>query len=354
MPVKPQVRIVDVVVPAPREVWTATYRVSAGAMPTQSPTWAEAIMAAGGYRDQSRHYHLSDGQDLVVPLFTRRLPFGDFAPQYSPPPAWGFGGILASKELLEGQVAAILEDLSKSRSLMTQIRPNPLQAALWTSAAPGGWTALPRLAHVLKMEGHFSDVWAKQFRPDTRNRIRRAEKAGLDVVSGNGAELIGEFYQLLKLSLVRWARHQHEPAALALWRGQHRDPEAKFHALARLAGDTFRLWLARLDGRPVAAILVLKDREAHYTRGAMDEDVAGRTYANYLLHSRAIEDACQAGCRYYHMGESGRSQSLAQFKSRFGAEPVPYAEYRFERLPVSWLKDGARRVVKRIIGFRDA
>ena len=58
----------------------------------------------------------------------------------------------------------------------------------------------------------------------------------------------------------------------------------------------------------------------------MDEKLAGKTYANYLLHSMAIKDACSQGCTHYHMGETGGSASLAHFKSRFGATAVPYAE----------------------------
>ncbi len=86
----------------------------------------------------------------------------------------------------------------------------------------------------------------------------------------------------------------------------------------------------------------------------MDQDLAGPTLANYLLHKMAIEEACQAGCRYYHMGETGTSRPLAQFKTHFGAHEIPYAEYRLERLPISKLDRGLRTIVKGVIGFQDA
>ena len=73
-----------------------------------------------------------------------------------------------------------------------------------------------------------------------------------------------------------------------------------------------------------------------------------------LLHRLAIEEACRAGCRYYHMGESGSSASLAQFKRRFGANAYGYAEYRLERLPITSVDAHLRRLVKRLIGFTDA
>ena len=56
----------------------------------------------------------------------------------------------------------------------------------------------------------------------------------------------------------------------------------------------------------------------------MDKELAGPTRANYLLHMLAIKEACDLGCRYYHMGDSGTSKALAHFKTRFGAAPHPY------------------------------
>jgi lipid II:glycine glycyltransferase (peptidoglycan interpeptide bridge formation enzyme) len=100
--------------------------------------------------------------------------------------------------------------------------------------------------------------------------------------------------------------------------------------------------------------VVLQGTNAHYTRGAMDREVAAPTHANAALQWKAISDAAAAGCAWYHMGESGTSSSLARFKERFGARPYDYAEYRFERLPLTTLDHLARGAVKRVIGFREA
>jgi hypothetical protein len=53
------------------------------------------------------------------------------------------------------------------------------------------------------------------------------------------------------------------------------------------------------------------------------------------------------------MGESGGSASLAQFKTRFGARPVPYADYHLERLPLTAADRHVRTAVKRVVNFRD-
>jgi predicted HD phosphohydrolase len=85
----------------------------------------------------------------------------------------------------------------------------------------------------------------------------------------------------------------------------------------------------------------------------MVKALAGPTRANYLLHRLAIEHACEVGCRYYHMGDSGASQRLAQFKTRFGAQPHTFAEYHVEALPLTAADRALRTAVKRVIGFND-
>ena len=128
---------------------------------------------------------------------------------------------------------------------------------------------------------------------------------------------------------------------------------AKFEAMAAHLGDAFRLWVARHNGVAVAATLVLQGTNAHATRGVMDRDLAGPLSANALLEWRAIRDAADAGCRRYHMGESGSSRSLAKYKRSFGAGVFDYAEYRHERVPLLRIDRLARSSVKRLIGFRD-
>lgn len=221
------------------------------------------------------------------------------------------------------------------------------------SRGAAGLEAIPRHAHVIDLSGGY-DAVAGRFKSNAGTYIRRAQRMGVEISVGSGAEQIDAFYGLLEQSFTRWAHKQHEPALLARLRGAQRDPRSKFATMADRLGNRFRLYVARWEGKPIAAILVLMGHQAHYTRGAMNEGPAGETRASYLLQATAIEDACRLGCTYYHMGETGSSSSLAQFKSRFGAVGTAYAEYRYERLPLARIDGFARQTVKRIMGFRDA
>ncbi len=142
--------------------------------------------------------------------------------------------------------------------------------------------------------------------------------------------------------------------ALARRRAARRDPIGKFDAIAKHMGKAFRHYVAFDGDTPAAAIIVLLGRTASYIRGAMNRDVAARVRANDLLQWTAIQDACEAGCTYYHLHETGQSQSLARFKERLGAVPVNYCDYRIERFPVTKVDTALRTVVKKAIGFQDA
>jgi lipid II:glycine glycyltransferase (peptidoglycan interpeptide bridge formation enzyme) len=263
------------------------------------------------------------------------------------------GGLVGAGQAAPEDVAEVFADLRRQRVMHTSIRPNPLQAEAWATARPPGVVSTARLGHVLDLDGGFGQVWTKRFKGVTRTAVRKAEKSDLVIERDTTGRLLSAYYRLFQLSLDRWAARQHEPRTLSQWRGRRRDPQRKLEAIVRSLGDACTIWIAWLDQRPAAGIIVLQAANASYTRGAMDAELAGPTHANQLLHRLAIEEACTAGCRRYHMGETGTSRSLAQFKTRFGAVPVPYAEYHVERLPFTSADRKLRGAAKKLIGFRD-
>jgi Acetyltransferase (GNAT) domain len=345
-------RAVRVTTPAPRHAWERVLAADPNALISHTPGWIDLICSDGGYEDASRLYELPGGRQLVLPMVRRWKMLGPLAPEASLPLSWDAGGIVAPGGITGQDLATVFADLARRAVVRTAVRPSPLDAREWAAARPPG-LVVPRLAHVLDLEGGFGKVWARRFAGTARTAVRKAERSGLTVERDTSGRLVPVLYDLFERSLDRWARQQHEPRVLARWRGHSRDPREKFALIARTLGEACRIWVAWHEGRPAAAILVMQGANANYTRGMMDKELAGPTRANYLLHRMAIEEACEAGCRYYNMGESGCSRSLAQFKTRFGAAARPYAEYHLERLPVTAIDRYARSAVKRLIGFRD-
>jgi lipid II:glycine glycyltransferase (peptidoglycan interpeptide bridge formation enzyme) len=218
---------------------------------------------------------------------------------------------------------------------------------------PAKVAALERRAHAIDLRDGFDAVWKKGFSSRARNHVRKAERAGLTIEVDTDGRLVPVFHELFMLSVERWARKQHEPLALARFRARRRDSVDKLRHIVAELGGAARLYVAYAGERPAAAILVLQGANAHYTRGAMDVEIAGPARANYLLHRLAIEDACRNGCATYQMGETGRSASLAQFKESLGACPHDYAEYVIERVPFNAVDRGLRSAAKRVLRFKD-
>lgn len=335
--------------PAPREAWSDLAQDDPNTLVSQMPAWMDVMCAVGGYADASRYYELPGGQRFLLPMVSTG---GLLQRLASPPAAWGFGGLLGSEPIRASDVALVLDDLAKLPAAQVMLRPNPLDAAVWKAGAPSTAIAIPRRAHIIDLKGGFNTV-AKQFDKDARYNSRKAERNGVSVEYDNTDRLVPAFYELFMMSLERWAIRQHEPVWLARWRGQRRDSFNKFIQMSLGMKGACHWYVARVKGELAGAILVLRDKNAHYTRSVMNHELAS-TAANYLLLRTALEDACNAGCRWFHMGESGNSESLSNFKEHFGAKPYAYAEYRVERLPVTKVDTAARNVVKKLIGFKDA
>jgi lipid II:glycine glycyltransferase (peptidoglycan interpeptide bridge formation enzyme) len=130
---------------------------------------------------------------------------------------------------------------------------------------------------------------------------------------------------------------------------ERRESVATDAAIARQLGDRCRVGIAWIRNEAVASLILLwNGAHAHYWHSASDRELAGRTYAGYLLLARALEDAAGFGCEYVHMGESGGVRSLMEFKEHFGAERRHYPELRFEHPIVALAAELRRNVTTRL------
>ena len=264
------------------------------------------------------------------------------------------GGVIASTDLSPDRLKMVIHDIRNLPYLRLSVRPNPRRANIWADTmASQPVNSQSRLAHAIDLSGGFDHVWAKRFSKETRSRIRKAEKSCIEVKCSSNGDLVPVLYDLLETSVVRWAKKQHEPEVLARWRFHQRDPVEKFHVIAKSMGEKCRIWAAWIDGQPVASLMVLLGKNANDSRNAIDREALGSSGANDLILKLSIEDACRFGCRYYHLGESGGSSSLAHYKERFGADPYSYHEYYFEKVPLTRLDTGLRTLVKKTINFKD-
>jgi Acetyltransferase (GNAT) domain len=333
--------------PAPRHAWEEILAASPDPTIYQTPAWMDCIRHVDGYEDASRLYEWADGRRLILPMARRRIPVVGLSTEASMPAGWGAGGIAAPGGVQAADVSVVVGDLARRGVLRTSVKPGPLADATWSPAVPGGVTKVPHTVHVLDLTGGFDAVWDKRFSSKTRNKIHKAERAGVQVQASRGRPAAAVFTELYLKSVERWLRRAPGPRMAARWRWRFAgaEPLRKFRIVAERLATWCTFWIAVHEGEPAAALILLKyGFHAFYWRAAMDEQLAGPTRANYLLQRVAIEDACKAGCRYYHMGES--SPSVALFKRAFGAVPMQYVEYRLESLPLTRMQARAQAVAE--------
>jgi hypothetical protein len=335
----------EVTSPAPREVWARLAAGNPSALPSQTPAWLDAVCAHGPWQDASRLYRTGDGRALVLPMVRRRrLPPG-LTGEHALPSTWGNAGLLAGGPVAAEDVEAVVADLSGSAALRTTVRPDFEQAPLWQAVAPAaGARVLPAVHHVLDLGGDFDAIWAG-FSSAARRAVRKAEKERVTVEPLHGEAGVREFYRLYEGWIDHRARTRGIPLPVARRMGRANEPLPRLLTLAEAFGTAFTVWVGRLDGVAVAAMITLVHGEVALSwRIASDREVADKVRAMDLLHRHAIEFATLAGCRYYNMGESGGVESLMRYKARFGATPRSFAGYRFERLPVSAVTEPAREL----------
>jgi hypothetical protein len=349
-PARPGSPQISVMSPAPRDAWQTALGADPYALETQSPAWSDAMCDGGAYEDASRCYEVG-GRVMVLPMLRRKVG-GVFAVEAANPMQCGAGGLLAPGGPTAADTAVVFRDLAERHIASQTVWANPILAPQWAASVPPSVTVVPRVGHMLDLEGGFDHVWMKRFEGSARTGARKAEREGVEIECDTTGRLVPEMYRMLENAVSRWARMQHEPYWLALRRQRARDPLERFQAMARHLGDHCRIWIARVEGRPAACMMVLLGTNAYDFRAAMNEDLK-HYRAQDLIERLSVEEACRAGCRYYYMGDSGVSDSLAAYKEQFGALPYRYAEYRLERLPIARAERALKSVIKRAIGFRD-
>jgi GNAT acetyltransferase-like protein len=338
-----------------RNAWRHVLPSDQNALVSQTPEWMDCICASGPYEDATRAYQGADGRQVVLPLARRRDLPAAASVANSMPFGWGTGGLVCPEGRVSSQeVAAVVADLATEHALRVGVRPSPATESVWARAVPEGVVRIPHMTQTVDISGGFDDLWKHGFASTVRSHCRKAERRGVTAERDDTGRLMEVFDALYRKSVVRWAQQQHEPLWLAQWRARRRDPQRKFAVVAERLGPACRVWVASRGGEPIAAMVVLAQGE-HSTvwRGAMDKEAVTGTGANELLHRLAIEEACQSGHRFFHLGESAPSSALARNKRGFGAEEAHYTGYRFERLPLTAADRFLRRQVKRVIGFRD-
>jgi lipid II:glycine glycyltransferase (peptidoglycan interpeptide bridge formation enzyme) len=249
----------------------------------------------------------------------------------------------------------ILGELAHQSINRTTFHINPIVSPLWESAEPiPGVTPIPRLSHILELDGGFNTIWSEKFSSSTRRAVRKAERSHLTIEWDDTGKYIPIYYEMFMEWATRRGKQRHLPAWMVRASNRRREPLERYQLIAQAFHQACRVYIAKLGGQPIAAaIFLLYNQNAIYYRGTSLREEANLVRANDLLHSRMIEDACDAGCRFYHMGESGGVESLMRFKEGFGAQPNASHDYLIEPIPMQHFTRQVYKVVKMVEGLKN-
>ena len=348
--------VVEIASPAPRDIWRGVLRDDPGATALQTPEYLDAVVTATGGTDVSRFYQLRDGRQLVLPLVRRRSRLGLHLDR-GYPDGYGHGGMLATGGLLADDVRAVVRDL-RGQSL-----------SLWT----GG-------AH------HTSEQWSAGLLPgvtDASTRGRR-DRAGLRAMSttwrpsartgsptrpgSSGSARFGPVSRWRRTPPGGWSRSSLRstgrgpragspargcrPWSPAAWRwARSRTP--KFAAVAAMAGDACRLFVAWYHGRPVAATAMLvHDQHAVAWRSYSIAELATPVSAQPTHPGHRHRGRCPLRLPLHRPGPVRRGGHLQREENSLGAVPRSVVDLRIEPAGLARLRavrDWAEGVLARAL-----
>ena len=284
------------------------------------PAWAGMLAECYGFRALAvtipdRGAPIAAGLPVIEvtnPLGRRRwvsLPFTDHCSPLGGEPS--------------GDLVHALADLGRSRSLDgIEVRaPLPPSTPVQRAAA--------HVRHELELTGGADRVWAG-FNKNHRRNARIAERAGVRIVRGSGADDLEVFYRLHLRTRRRLGVPIQPRRFFRLLRERILAPGLGF-VLTAYTGDL-----------PIAsAVFGSHNGTLVYKYSARDERYA-KLDANYLLLWSAIQWGCESGHRVFDLGRSDLDQPLLRgFKDGWGAREEPLSYAWIARAP---MKTRARRL----------
>jgi hypothetical protein len=271
----------------------------------QSPAWADVVRAAYGHR--VRCWVATRGAEIVGVFSVTVMRVPGLGCKYVASPYQMHSGVPiaadddAAAALLSAAIGAAQADDAKYFEIR-HFNESALLTAHGFVASPSGLvtTMIPLTGLTLTQAEH-----------GHRQRVRKSEKLGVEVVRSGTIEDLQQFRRLY----LETGRAMGAPQA-----GWPYFAATREHLFEKL-----RLYLARRDGRFIGGFLVLGDRHLTFARcSAHSSREALEANAGHALWWRAMQDAAAEGCPGFHCGVSSEADAgLVKWKAGWGGVSRP-------------------------------
>ena len=282
--------------------WDRAWAASPWATAFESRAWAEDWSAVSGdaLRPRPKRVRFQGGLDVVLPHSAAPLARGWLAQQTMP--VGSFGGWLAdampAPEHVDALVALLRDGLGDVELRLSPYAPHVarVNAAAIECDETQATDLRPGIDAVFRS-------WSKGHRA----AARQAEREGVTVRAASTLDDWQRYHAIYEETLARWgdAAQSHHPWAL-------------FERLATRGDDSVVLWLAEVDGEPVAGALCLvaPQHVADWHGAARAAALPLRPVPRRMLEAR--RDASARGARWFDFNPSGGLDGVARFKRGFG------------------------------------
>jgi serine/alanine adding enzyme len=281
-----------------RKEWDGFIEQTSAATVCHHYLWQTIIQSAYGHRP---FYLLArDGGRVqgVLPLVLVRSRL--FGSSLTSMPFLDYGGVCTEHE----DVRAAL--VRRAQLLMHEQAADCVELRQRTPTGTDGSVRLDKVGMVLDLSPGIEALWTA-LPAKTRNQVRKAQKAGLTVVSGGG-ELLEEFYPVF----VENMRDLGSPVHHKLF----------FARMFEQFGAQARLFVVRDGGQAVGGLVGVRFRDTVTVPWASSLRRASSKCPNNMLYWEALQYACARHYRRFDFGRSSVDSGTYAFKKQWGAKPV--------------------------------
>ena len=196
-------------------------------------------------------------------------------------------------------------------------------------SAESGIRSIEDETQVLELSLDYDELYSG-FKPANRNKIRKAQKAGVTVRRGRRRDDFLRYNSILLDCSKNWG-------------GRVRFGEKFFDALSEIDNGSVQLWLAEYNKTAVAGLLNFAHNGMVMNWGAVMLHESRSLSPMNLLHSEAIKDAVDSGFSKYSFGSSAGFKGVDKFKTTFGTTRATYYHHVLQKKWFSVLKRWSRR-----------
>ncbi len=265
-------------------------------------------------------------------------------------PFFNYGGLICNED---NPGEALLD---KARCLLGELNADHAELRHLAIRLEGLATKEHKVTMILDLERDEDAQW-KALDAKVRNQVRKAEKSGLQAVTGH-MELLDGFYEV-------FCRNMRDLGTPVYGKDFFRNILETFP-------DTTRIISVMLEGKMVASGILTWFRDSLEVPWASSISDYREMCPNNLLYWEAIQFAIRNGAKKFDFGRSTPGEGTFRFKKQWGAKPVQlYWQYLlkegeklpelntknpkyelaikvWQRLPVSLTKVLGPRIVKNI------